>query len=65
MQVSGTVDGVYHMGADSQNRSSILAEIESTARAKAVAAGAEPATCKVGHAGSLSTDLSLYTHSHV
>lgn len=46
-QVSGTVDGVFQMGSEGQNRRKKLAGAEASALAKAVQAGADPSTCKV------------------
>lgn len=48
IQVSGKVDGVFQMGSEGQHRSKQIAEATAAALDKAVKAGADPTTCKVG-----------------
>jgi hypothetical protein len=45
-QVSGSVDGVFAVGVSGAMRATVMAEAEVAARLKAVAAGADPATCE-------------------
>lgn len=46
-QVSGEVDAVFAMGGGPEVRRKVLQEAEADARAKAVAAGADPSSCEV------------------
>lgn len=49
VQVSGSVDSVFSMGASGEHRSSVLQQAEASARARAIQAGADADSCQVVH----------------